>query len=67
MFRGLAWDGATGFETHVKHRFELDLNRSDARPDRLSGELQCLMGSRPIFTDFPGGITMQNPFFHSLH
>jgi len=48
MFRGLSWDGATGFETHEKHRFALDLNHSAARPDRLSDELQCLMGSRPI-------------------
>lgn len=67
MFRGLAWDGATVFETHVKHGFELDLNHSDARPNRLRGELQHLMGSRPILIDFPGGIMTQNPFFHSWH
>lgn len=30
-FRGFAWDGATGFEAHVKRRFELDPNHSDAR------------------------------------
>lgn len=63
MFRGSARDGATVFETHVKHRFELDLKHSDARLDRLSGELQCLMGSRPILIHFPGEIMMQNPFF----
>lgn len=62
-FRGLAWDGTTGFETCLKHGFELDLNHSNARLDKLSSELQLLMGSWPILIDFPRGIMMQNPFF----
>lgn len=49
-------------------RFGLNLDYSNARLNRLSGELQSLMDSRPILIDFSGGIMMENTllFFFSL-
>lgn len=40
----------------VIQRFELNLNYSNARLNRLSGELHSLMDSRPILIYFSGGI-----------
>lgn len=48
-------------------RFGLNLDYRNARLNRLSGELQSLMDSRPILIDFSGGIMMENTlFFFSL-
>lgn len=44
-------------------RFGLNLDYSNARLNRLSGELQSLMDSRPILIDFSGGIMMENTLF----